>query len=136
MVQMTPVHFALWWLLTLGGRINEKVLRPLLAWLVRNGRPRAALGLLSPILNWYTGQVGPPPPQVFGIGPLVSRAGLCPWESRNSTVVVSCDLGVCAPLISHPALVRRFVVFSPGQHLRPVASTHDRDLPVKSEWRE
>eukprot|EP00240_Pyramimonas_obovata_P002085 CAMPEP_0118950294 /NCGR_PEP_ID=MMETSP1169-20130426/51118_1 /TAXON_ID=36882 /ORGANISM="Pyramimonas obovata, Strain CCMP722" /LENGTH=439 /DNA_ID=CAMNT_0006897103 /DNA_START=1 /DNA_END=1316 /DNA_ORIENTATION=+ len=50
MVQMTPLHFGLWWLLTLGGLINERVLAPVLKALVDSGRPRAALGLLSPIL--------------------------------------------------------------------------------------
>eukprot|EP00976_Prorocentrum_cordatum_P011397 229204-Prorocentrum_minimum.AAC.1 len=54
---MTPFHFGLWWALTLGGLVNERVLRPVLALLLRLNKPRAALGLLSPILNWYTVQV-------------------------------------------------------------------------------
>ena len=58
MVQMTPLHFIVWWLLTLGGLVNERVLRPVLEVLVHMGMHRAALGLLSPILNWYTVQVG------------------------------------------------------------------------------
>lgn len=53
MVQLTPFHMALWFLLTLGGALNERVL----GWMVRKlcdkGRPRAAAFLLSPILNWH-----------------------------------------------------------------------------------
>jgi len=53
MVQLTPFHMVLWFLLTLGGALNERVL----GWMVRKlcdkGRPRAAAFLLSPILNWH-----------------------------------------------------------------------------------
>ncbi|GJP39071.1 hypothetical protein CLOM_g23461 [Closterium sp. NIES-68] len=56
MVQMTPLHAALWFLLTLGGSLNEHSLAPLLAWLVQQGHPGMAMGLLSPVLNWHTVQ--------------------------------------------------------------------------------
>eukprot|EP01018_Ginkgo_biloba_P013675 Gb_30760 [translate_table: standard] len=54
MIQMTPVHQAFWFLLTLGGFINEKSLAPLLRTLVAWNQPRVAEALTSPILNWYT----------------------------------------------------------------------------------
>jgi hypothetical protein len=38
-------------LLTLGGLINERSLRPLLAWLIRTGRPGLAMELLRLPLN-------------------------------------------------------------------------------------
>ncbi|CAI5482065.1 unnamed protein product [Closterium sp. Yama58-4] len=56
MVQMTPFHAALWFLLTLGGALNERSLAPLLAWLVQQGHPGVAMGVLSPVLNWHTVQ--------------------------------------------------------------------------------
>lgn len=52
MVQMTPLHWLLWATLTLGGRL-ERTLLPVLSWLVDAGHPTVALGLLSPLLNWY-----------------------------------------------------------------------------------
>ncbi|CAI5498028.1 unnamed protein product [Closterium sp. Naga37s-1] len=56
MVQMTPFHSALWFLLTLGGALNERSLMPLLAWLVEQGHAGVAMGVLSPVLNWHTVQ--------------------------------------------------------------------------------
>lgn len=56
MIQMTPFHEGLWFLLTLGGLVNERTLAPVLEWLVRSGQPALAAGLLSPVLNWYTVQ--------------------------------------------------------------------------------
>lgn len=53
MVQLTPFHWALWFLLTWGGRWNEDVLEPWVHKLCDSGRPRAASFLLSPILNWH-----------------------------------------------------------------------------------
>ena len=38
-IQFTWMHRLLWGLLTLGGLLNERSLRPLLAWLVRRGQP-------------------------------------------------------------------------------------------------
>ncbi|CAI7934550.1 unnamed protein product [Closterium sp. NIES-54] len=56
MVQMTPFHSALWFLLTLGGALNERSLMPMLAWLVQQGHAGVAMGVLSPVLNWHTVQ--------------------------------------------------------------------------------
>ncbi|GAQ85736.1 hypothetical protein KFL_002510130 [Klebsormidium nitens] len=56
MIQMTPFHEGLWFLLTFGGLLNERTLEPLLRWLVRSGQPGIALAMLSPVLNWYTVQ--------------------------------------------------------------------------------
>jgi hypothetical protein len=53
MVQMTPLHWLLWAMLTLGGQL-ERALLPVLSWLVDTGHPSVALGLLSPLLNWYS----------------------------------------------------------------------------------
>jgi glycosyltransferase involved in cell wall biosynthesis len=51
MIQYTWLHRLLWELLTLGGLINERSLRPLLGWLIRHGRPRLAMELLRLPLN-------------------------------------------------------------------------------------
>lgn len=56
MIQMTPIHQILWFLLTLGGLLNEKTLAPLIKTLVGWGQPQLAEALISPILNWYTVQ--------------------------------------------------------------------------------
>ena len=45
------MHRLLWELLTLGGVLNERSLRPLLAWLIRIGRPGSAMELLRLPLN-------------------------------------------------------------------------------------
>lgn len=50
-IQFTLLHRLLWELLTLGGLINERSLRPLLAWLIRTGRPGLAMELLRLPLN-------------------------------------------------------------------------------------
>jgi glycosyltransferase involved in cell wall biosynthesis len=50
-VQYTWLHRLLWELLTLGGVINERSLRPLLAWLLRRGQARWAMELLRVPLN-------------------------------------------------------------------------------------
>ena len=54
MVQLTPFHDLLWTGLTLGGRLNERTLKPLLELLVEKGQWQLAMGLLSPLLNWHT----------------------------------------------------------------------------------
>jgi glycosyltransferase involved in cell wall biosynthesis len=56
MIQMTWLHRILWGLLTLGGRLNEKSLAPLLQWLIDQGRPQLALEVARIFLNWYTVQ--------------------------------------------------------------------------------
>lgn len=50
-IQFTWLHRLLWELLTLGGLLNERSLRPILAWLIRRGRPDLALELLRLPLN-------------------------------------------------------------------------------------
>jgi glycosyltransferase involved in cell wall biosynthesis len=50
-IQFTLLHRLLWELLTLGGLINERSLRPLLAWLIRHGKPGLAMELLRLPLN-------------------------------------------------------------------------------------
>ncbi|WP_320674475.1 glycosyltransferase family 2 protein [Prochlorococcus sp. MIT 1341] len=50
-IQFTVFHLILWELLTLGGLINERTLRPLLAWLIRRGKAGIAMELLRVPLN-------------------------------------------------------------------------------------
>jgi glycosyltransferase involved in cell wall biosynthesis len=50
-IQFTWLHRLLWELLTLGGLINERSLRPLLRWLLRHGQARWAMELLRLPLN-------------------------------------------------------------------------------------
>ena len=56
MIQMTWLHRVLWGLLSLGGRLNEKTLAPLLQWLINTGRPQLALEVARIFLNWYNVQ--------------------------------------------------------------------------------
>ncbi|MGP1383768.1 MAG: glycosyltransferase family 2 protein [Thainema sp.] len=53
MIQMTWLHRVLWGLLSLGGRLNERTMAPLLQWLINSGRPQLALELARVFLNWY-----------------------------------------------------------------------------------
>ncbi len=50
-IQYTFIHRCLWELLTIGGIINVKTLRPLLAFLIENGRAGIAMELLRLPLN-------------------------------------------------------------------------------------
>jgi len=50
-IQFTLLHRLLWELLTLGGLLNERSLRPVLAWLIRRGKPGLAMELLRLPLN-------------------------------------------------------------------------------------
>jgi len=50
-IQFTVLHRLLWELLTCGGLLNERSLRPLLAWLIRQGKPGLAMELLRLPLN-------------------------------------------------------------------------------------
>lgn len=50
-IQFTWLHRLLWELLTLGGLLNERSLRPLLGWLIRHGRAALAMELLRLPLN-------------------------------------------------------------------------------------
>jgi glycosyltransferase involved in cell wall biosynthesis len=56
MIQMTWLHRVLWGLLSLGGRLNERSLAPLLQWLIDRGKPQLALELARVFLNWYNVQ--------------------------------------------------------------------------------
>ncbi|WP_026100767.1 glycosyltransferase family 2 protein [Synechococcus sp. PCC 7336] len=57
MIQMTPLHRILWGLLSLGGWLNERRIRPALEWLVKRGQPGLALELCRIcFLNWYNMQ--------------------------------------------------------------------------------
>jgi glycosyltransferase involved in cell wall biosynthesis len=50
-IQFTWLHRLLWELLTLGGLLNERSLRPVLSWLIRHGHPQLAMELLRLPLN-------------------------------------------------------------------------------------
>ncbi|MGC8712522.1 MAG: glycosyltransferase family 2 protein, partial [Leptodesmis sp.] len=56
MIQMTWLHRILWGVLSLGGRLNERTLAPLLQWLIDRGKPQLALELARIFLNWYNVQ--------------------------------------------------------------------------------
>jgi len=56
MIQMTWLHVALWGLLSVGGLLNERTLRPLLQWLIDRGQPQLALEVARIFLNWYNVQ--------------------------------------------------------------------------------
>jgi glycosyltransferase involved in cell wall biosynthesis len=53
MIQMTWMHKILWGILSLGGTLNEKTLKPLLQWLINQGKPTLALEIARIFLNWY-----------------------------------------------------------------------------------
>ena len=50
-IQYTFIHRCLWEFLTFGGLINTKTIRPLLAFLIKNGQQGAAMELLRLPLN-------------------------------------------------------------------------------------
>jgi len=56
MIQMTWLHRILWGGLSVGGRLNEKTMAPLLRWLIDQGKPQLALELARVFLNWYNVQ--------------------------------------------------------------------------------
>ncbi len=56
MIQMTRLHWLLWGLLSLGGRLNEKTMGPFLQWLIDQNRPQLALEIARIFLNWYNVQ--------------------------------------------------------------------------------
>jgi len=56
MIQMTWLHRVLWGVLSLGGRLNERTLAPLLQWLIDRGKPQLALEVARVFLNWYNVQ--------------------------------------------------------------------------------
>ena len=56
MIQMTWLHVILWGVLSLGGLLNERSLKPLLKWLIDQGKPQLALEIARIFLNWYNVQ--------------------------------------------------------------------------------
>lgn len=72
MIQMTWLHRLLWGLLSLGGRLNEKTLAPLLQWLIDQNRPQLALEIARVFLNWYN---------VQGVYAAYQAKGLDPQQS-------------------------------------------------------
>ncbi len=54
MIQMTGLHWCLWGLLSLGGRLNEKTLQPFMSWLIKVGRTDLAYQVARIFLNWYS----------------------------------------------------------------------------------
>jgi glycosyltransferase involved in cell wall biosynthesis len=53
MIQMTWLHRLLWGTLSLGGRLNERTMAPLLQWLIDRKQPQLALEAARIFLNWY-----------------------------------------------------------------------------------
>ncbi|MBE9166514.1 glycosyltransferase family 2 protein [Pleurocapsales cyanobacterium LEGE 06147] len=53
MIQMTWLHRLLWGILSLGGKLNERTMQPLLQWLIERGKPQLALEIARIFLNWY-----------------------------------------------------------------------------------
>ncbi|MBO9999104.1 MAG: glycosyltransferase family 2 protein [Cyanobacteria bacterium SID2] len=56
MIQMTWLHRVLWGVLSLGGRLNERTMAPLLQWLIDRGKSQLALEVARIFLNWYNVQ--------------------------------------------------------------------------------
>jgi glycosyltransferase involved in cell wall biosynthesis len=56
MIQMSWLHRVLWGLLSIGGRLNEQTMAPLLQWLIDKGKPKLALEISRIFLNWYNVQ--------------------------------------------------------------------------------
>ena len=56
MIQMTILHRILWGILSLGGRLNERTMKPLLQWLIDRDRPQLAEQVARIFLNWYNVQ--------------------------------------------------------------------------------
>ncbi|HIK57422.1 MAG TPA: glycosyltransferase family 2 protein [Synechococcales cyanobacterium M55_K2018_004] len=56
MIQMTWLHRLLWGVLSLGGKLNERTLAPLLQWLIDHNKPQLALEIARIFLNWYNVQ--------------------------------------------------------------------------------
>jgi glycosyltransferase involved in cell wall biosynthesis len=56
MIQMTVLHRLLWGILSIGGRLNERTLQPILSWLINQGKPQLAEQVARIFLNWYNVQ--------------------------------------------------------------------------------
>ena len=53
MIQMTLLHRLLWGILSVGGRLNERTLQPVLKWLINRNKPQLAEQVARIFLNWY-----------------------------------------------------------------------------------
>ncbi len=53
MIQRTPLHLVLWGILTLGGLLNDRSLRPLLNWLIEQNKSEVAMEIFRIYMNWY-----------------------------------------------------------------------------------
>jgi glycosyltransferase involved in cell wall biosynthesis len=53
MIQMTWIHRILWGVLSVGGRLNENTLAPVMRSLIRQGKPQLAEQVARIFLNWY-----------------------------------------------------------------------------------
>ena len=53
MIQMTVLHQILWGVLSLGGMLNERTMKPFLQWLIDQGKSQLALEIARIFLNWY-----------------------------------------------------------------------------------
>ena len=53
MIQMTVLHRILWGILSLGGMLNERTLKPILKWLINRNQPQVAEQVARIFLNWY-----------------------------------------------------------------------------------
>ena len=56
MIQMTVLHRLLWGILSIGGRLNERTLKPVLQWLIERDKPQLAEQVARIFLNWYNVQ--------------------------------------------------------------------------------
>lgn len=54
MIQKTWLHLLLWGILTLGGALNDRTLKPLLGWLCDRGKSQIAMEIFRIYMNWYT----------------------------------------------------------------------------------
>ena len=53
MIQMTILHRVLWGILSLGGRLNERTLKPIMQWSIERHQPQLAEQVARIFLNWY-----------------------------------------------------------------------------------
>jgi GT2 family glycosyltransferase len=56
MIQMTVLHRILWGVLSVGGRLNENTLKPLIQWLINRNQSQLAEQVARIFLNWYNVQ--------------------------------------------------------------------------------
>lgn len=56
MIQMTILHRLLWGILSVGGTLNERTLKPIMQWLIDRNQPQLAEQVARIFLNWYNVQ--------------------------------------------------------------------------------